>query len=90
MSDPFLAKLSEKFDDFRVEVIDRLARIETQHDRVIERLDRMNGTVDTHADALRDHEKKLARLRSAAGMLATLVSAAISLVVHRFRGLLGP
>ena len=75
----------EKFDDFRVEVIDRLARIETQHARVIERLDRLNGSLEEHADTLRDHEKKIARIRGAAGILATLVAAAVSMLIGRIR-----
>jgi hypothetical protein len=74
-----------KFDDFRVEVIDRLARIETQHERIIERLDRMNGNIDEHADALREHEKKLARIRGAASILAALIAAAVSMLISRMR-----
>jgi hypothetical protein len=87
MSDPFF---EEKFDDFRVEVIDRLARIETQHGRVIEHLDRLNGSMEEHADTLRDHEKKLARMRGAASVLATLVAAAVSLFLHRLRAWFSP
>ncbi|HVN09021.1 MAG TPA: hypothetical protein VMV61_08625 [Patescibacteria group bacterium] len=75
----------EKFDDFRVEVIDRLARIETQHERMIERLDRMNGTLDDHATVLRDHERKLARMRGAAGILAAIIAAAVSMLLSRLR-----
>jgi hypothetical protein len=86
MSDEFF---EEKFDDFRVEVIDRLARIETQHERMIERLDRMNGSMDEHADSLRDHEKKLARMRGALSVLAALIGAAASVVVSRIRFWLG-
>jgi len=82
MQDSFF---EEKFDDFRVEVIDRLARIETQHERMIERLDRMNGTVDEHSDALHDHEKKLARMRGAASIVAALIAAAVSMVLARIR-----
>jgi hypothetical protein len=74
-----------KFDDFRVEVIDRLARIETLHDRMIERLDRMNGTMDDHADSLDDHEKKLARMRGAASVLAALLAAALTIIASRIR-----
>ncbi len=80
----------EKFDDFRVEVIDRLARIETQHDRMIERLDRMNGTLGEHTSALRDHEKKLARMRGVATTLAALVAAAVSVLLSRIRFWLTP
>jgi len=87
MSDPFF---EEKFDEFRVDVIDRLARIETQHDRMIEHLDRMNGTMDEHADQLRDHEKKLARMRGAASIIATLVAAAVSVLISRIRFWLAP
>jgi len=79
-----------KFDDFRVEVIDRLARIETQHERMIERLDHINGTMDEHADALVEHEKKLARMRGAAGILAALVAAAVSVMITRIRFWLAP
>jgi len=75
----------EKFDDFRVEVIDRLARIETQHERLIERLDRMNGTIDEHSGSLHEHEKKLARIRGAAGILAALTAAAVSMLLSRLR-----
>jgi hypothetical protein len=82
MSEPFF---QAKFDDFRVDVIDRLARIETLHDRLIERLDRMNGTMGEHDDALRDHEKKLARMRGAASVLVALISAAITVIVSRVR-----
>jgi hypothetical protein len=87
MQDSFF---EEKFDDFRVEVIDRLARIETQHERMIERLDRLNGTLGEHTVALRDHEKKLARIRGAAGMLAALVAAAVSVLLSRIRFWLAP
>jgi hypothetical protein len=79
-----------KFDDFRGEVIDRLARIETLHGRIIERLDRMNGTMDDHGDALEEHEKKLARMRGAAGILAALVAAAVSVLLGRIRFWLAP
>ncbi|HUJ40851.1 MAG TPA: hypothetical protein VLW54_09915 [Candidatus Acidoferrales bacterium] len=75
----------EKFDDFRVEVIDRLARIETQHERMLERLDRMNGTLGEHASALRDHEKKLARMRGAASIVAAIIAAAVSMLLSRLR-----
>jgi hypothetical protein len=87
MSDPFF---QAKFDDFRVEVIDRLARIETLHDRMIERLDRMNGTMDEHADSLREHEKRLARMRGAASVLAVLIGAAATVIVSRLRFWLAP
>jgi hypothetical protein len=82
MSEPFF---QQKFDDFRVEVIDRLARIETLHARIIERLDHINGTMDEHDDALVEHEKKLARMRGAAGILAALVAAAVSVMISRIR-----
>jgi hypothetical protein len=87
MSDPFF---QSKFDDFRVEVIDRLARIETLHDRMIERLDRMNGTMDEHSDSLRDQEKKLAHMHGAASIIASLVAAAVSLLISRIRFWLAP
>jgi hypothetical protein len=90
MPDPFQQLLSEKFDDFRVDVIDRLARIETQHGRVIERLDRMNGTMDEHAGTLRDHEKKLTRMRGMVHVFATLAAAVVSFVIHRLRNWFGP
>ena len=79
-----------KFDDFRVEVIDRLARIETQHERMIERLERMNGSLEEHSHALRDHDKKLARMRGAASILAALIAAGVSMVLSRIRLWLGP
>jgi len=82
MQDSFF---EEKFDDFRVEVIDRLARIETQHERLIERLDRMNGSIDEHARVLHDHEKKLARMRGAASILAAIIAAAVSMLLTRLR-----
>ena len=86
MSDAFF---EEKFDDFRVEVIDRLARIETQHDRMIERLDRMNGSMGDHEDSLHDHEKKLARMRGVVSVLAALIGAAVSVIASRIRFWLG-
>jgi len=82
MDDPFFG---EKFDDFRVEVIDRLARIETHHMRILERLDRINGTMDDHGDALDEHEARLARMRGAATVLAALTAAAVSALVSRLR-----
>jgi hypothetical protein len=82
MQDTFF---EEKFDEFRVQVIDRLARIETQHERMIERLDRMNGTLNHHAGTLNEHEKKLARMRGAASILAALVAAAVSMLISRLR-----
>ena len=87
MQDTFF---EEKFDDFRVEVIDRLARIETQHERMIERLERMNGSIEEHGDALHDHEKKLARMRGAASILAALIAAVVSMILGRIRLWLAP
>jgi len=87
MQDSFF---EEKFDDFRVEVIDRLARIETQHERMIERLERVNGTLDDHARWLLDHDKKLARMRGAASILAALIAAAVSVLLGRVRSWLTP
>ena len=82
MQDSFF---DDKFDDFRVEVIDRLARIETQHERMIERIDRISGLVDRNATTLQDHEKKLARMRGAASILAALTAAAVSMLLSRLR-----
>jgi len=48
----------EKLDDFRVEVIDRLARIETKHDLIIQRLDLLNGTVKTHGVRIDEHDRQ--------------------------------
>ena len=87
MQDSFF---EETFDEFRVEVIDRLARIETQHERIIERLERMNGSLDEHSHALDDHEKKLARMRGAASILAALIAAAVSMALNRIRFWLAP
>jgi chromosome segregation ATPase len=84
------AFFGQTFDQFRVDVIDRLARIETQHERIIERLDRMNGSLQDHADKLEEHEERLDRLRGAASVLAALVAAAVSVSVSRFRGWLAP
>jgi len=75
----------DKFDDFRVEVIDRLARMETKHDRIIERLDKINGTMEEHGDSLEDHERKISRMRGAVSVLAALIGAAISVIVSRLR-----
>ncbi len=82
MSTPFF---EEKFDDFRVEVIDRLARIETQHERIIERLDRINGTVLQHSGRLIDYDQKLARMRGAASVIAALVAAVMSAFIANVR-----
>jgi hypothetical protein len=82
MSDPYF---EEKFDDFRVEVIDRLARIETQHARILERLERINGTMEEHDEALGEHEARLARMRGAATVLAALTAAAVSALLTRLR-----
>jgi len=90
MPDPFLEKFSDKLEDFRVEVIDRLARIETQHDRVIERLDRVNGTIDKQSETLREHEKKITRMRALVHLFATVAAAMASFIVHRFRNWFGP
>ena len=75
----------EKFDEFRVEVIDRLARIETKHDRVTERLDTLNGTVDGHAGRISDHERKFARFRGASSVIAAIVATAMSALVLKLR-----
>jgi len=90
MQDPFLKQFAGKFDDFRVEVIDRLARIETQHARMLERIDQLKCTIERHSETLGDHEKKIARIRGAAGVLATLVAAAVSLFISRLRTLIAP
>jgi len=87
MQDTFF---EDKFDDFRGEVIDRLARIETQHERVLERLERMNGSIEEHAESIRDHEKKLARMRGAASILAACVAAVVSMLLGRIRLWLAP
>jgi hypothetical protein len=75
----------EKFDEFRVEVIDRLARIETKHDRVTERLDTLNGTVTGHSGRIAEHEGKFARFRGAASVIAAIVAAAMSVIVPKLR-----
>ncbi len=80
----------EKFDDFRVEVIDRLARIETQHERIIERLDRSNGTVTSQGVRIADHDQKLARMRGMTSVIAALVAAAMSAFFANVRAWLKP
>jgi hypothetical protein len=87
MQDPFF---EEKFDEFRINVIDRLARIETQHERIIERLDRMNGTAELHAEALDEHEERLDRMRGASTVIAALVAAAVTAILARLRVWLAP
>jgi len=82
MDDPFFG---EKFEDFRVEVIDRLARIETMHARILEQLNRINGTMDEHDETLTDHEARLSRMRGAAAVLAALTAAAVSAFLAHLR-----
>jgi hypothetical protein len=75
----------EKFDEFRLDVIDRLARMETKHDQVMERLDRLNGTVGANALRIAEHDRKFARLRGASSVIAAIVAAAMSAVVLKLR-----
>jgi hypothetical protein len=82
MGDPFSG---QKFDDFRVEVIDRLARIETMHARILEQLNRINGTMDEHDETLIDHEARLSRMRGAAAVLGALTAAAVSAAIAHLR-----
>jgi hypothetical protein len=57
---------------------------------MIERLERVNGSIEEHRHALQDHEKKLARMRGAASILAAMIAAAVSVLLHRVRVWLGP
>ena len=82
MSDSFFG---EKLDDFRVEVIDRLARIETKHDLIIHRLDFLNGTVKTHGVRIDEHVRQFAHIRGVGSVIAAIVAAAISLIVPKLR-----
>ncbi len=75
----------EKLDDFRVEVIDRLARMETKHDQVIARLDALNGAVAHHAGRIAEHDRKFARIRGAGSVIAAIVAAAMSVIVPKLR-----
>ncbi len=75
----------EKFDDFRIEVIDRLARIETRQERIFERLDWINGAIGTHEKRLDRHDRRFARLHGASSVIAALVAAAMSAVLGRLR-----
>jgi hypothetical protein len=72
-----------------VEVIDRLARIETQDERILERLDWINGTVTSHGTRLIDHDQKLARMRGATSVIAALVAAAMSAFFANMRAWFG-
>ena len=87
MDDSFF---EDKFDGFRVDVIDRLARIETQHARILERLDRINGTMEEHDEALGEHEARLSRMRGAATVLAALTATVVSALVARLRVWIAP
>lgn len=82
MTDSFFI---EKLDDFRVEVIDRLARIETKHDQMIERLEHLNGTAAAHGGRLAEHDRKFAHIRGASSVIAALVAAAMSAILPKLR-----
>lgn len=82
MSVPFF---EEKLDGFRVDVIDRLARIETKHDQVIERLETLNGSVADHEGRIAEHERKFARFRGASSVIAAIVATAISAILPKLR-----
>jgi prephenate dehydrogenase len=82
MTDSFF---EEKLDGFRVEVIDRLARIETKHDQVIERIERLNGTAKTHGVRIAEHDRHFARIRGMGSVIAAIVAAAISFLVPKLR-----
>ncbi len=75
----------EKFDGFRLDVIDRLARMETKHDQVIAQLDKLNGTVAHHAARIADHDRRFARIRGASSVIAAMVAAAISALLPKLR-----
>lgn len=75
----------EKFDSFRLDVIDRLARIETKHDQMIEHLDFLNGSVARHAGHIADHDRKFARIRGTSSVIAALVAAAMSAILPKLR-----
>jgi hypothetical protein len=67
-----------------------LARIETENMRILEWLERMNGSLREHEDTLTEHEGRLARMRGAASVLAAMVAAAVSALVAHLRVWLAP
>jgi hypothetical protein len=75
----------EKFDELRVEVIDRLARIETKHDLIIQRLDLINGTAKTHGVRIAEHDRHFARIHGIGSVIAAIVAAAMSVLVPKLR-----
>jgi hypothetical protein len=79
----------DRLDYFLVEVVDRLARIETKHDGVIARLDKLNGTVADDGIRISAHDKEFARISGAASIIAALVAAAVSAVIPLLRLWLG-
>ncbi len=79
-------RFDEKFDDFRVEVIDRLARIETMHTTATERLDRFSGILRDHDTELKKHGNELAGAKGAAGIIGAGAGAAIAAVIHWLAG----
>jgi hypothetical protein len=67
--------LEEKFEEFRCEVIDRLARIETKHDFALLK-------IVAHDDELKEHSKALAKIAIKVAVLAGGAGSVAGAVYH--------
>ncbi len=74
---------------FEREVIDRLARIETETAGVKEQLARMNGAVAAHARELEEHKSRLDRAHGVAAALAAILGTLAAGVVQGATWLFG-
>ena len=57
--------LEARFNEFSTDVIDRLARMETHQQLMMDKLDHINGTVS-------DHERRIQQARGGAAVLGLL------------------
>ena len=75
--------LDEKFDEFRIDCVQRLARIEANQVGVTSALISMNARIDRHAEKLEDHGKLLTKFGVIAALVAAVVSAAWHFLIGR-------
>lgn len=79
-------RFDEKFDDFRVEVIDRLARIETMHTTSNDRMERFGTWLQRHEDELKRHSGEISKAKGAAGIIGAGFGMAAGALYHWITG----
>lgn len=72
-----MPSLEEKFDEFRVDALARLVRLETK-------LDRINAQVEHHAVELSEQKSRLDRAHGAAAIIALIATFVVETVLWLF------